>query len=43
MIANLPDGLRHLRNFAKKRREDGLLAEISTFGGKLPSDYTAVT
>ena len=38
MLASAPDGLRHLRNYARARKNDDLLAEVSVFGMR-PSDY----
>lgn len=38
----MPDGLRHLRNFAKVRRNDQLLSEIASFS-KQPMDYSLIT
>lgn len=47
MVAGIPDGLRHLRNFAKKRKDDVLLAEVIAFGmqkpGEKSTDYSLVT
>lgn len=46
MASIMPDGLRHLRNFAKKRRDDSLLTEIAAFSlakpGEKPNDFSAV-
>jgi len=33
MVSNIPDGLRHLRNYAKKKRDDNLLLRIASLGG----------
>ncbi len=41
MLSSVPDGLRHLRNYARSRKNDDLMAEISVFGMR-PSDYYPV-
>lgn len=38
MAYNVPDGLRHLRNFAKKRRKVDILRAISEFTSKRKPD-----
>jgi hypothetical protein len=38
MLSNVPDGLRHLRNFARARNNEELLSEVSVFSMR-PTDY----
>ena len=42
MLSNVPDGLRHLRNYARSRRNDELMTEISQVG-KAPTDFYSAT
>lgn len=32
MLASVPDGIRHLRNYARARKNDELLSDINVFG-----------
>jgi tetratricopeptide (TPR) repeat protein len=38
LVASIPDGIRHLRNYAKKKKDDIILAEIAALNTGVPNN-----